>query len=88
MQTDFGINAGGKPRDFNPTKLEGTQIAHLIKAILEMDDKGFIPEAGTYLGTSLKAAGSIATNAANGNTSGIVGDVGGALGKTSIDYIS
>lgn len=48
VQTNFGINAGGKPRDFNPTKLEGTQIAHLIKAMLEMDDKGFIPEAGVW----------------------------------------
>lgn len=48
VQTNFGINAGGKPRDFNPTKLEGAQIAHLIKAMLEMDDKGFIPEAGVW----------------------------------------
>lgn len=48
VQTNFGINAGGKPRDFNPTKLEGTQIAHLIKSMLEMDDKGFIPEAGVW----------------------------------------
>lgn len=48
VQTNFGINAGGKPRDFNPTKLEGAQIAHLIKSMLEMDDKGFIPEAGVW----------------------------------------
>lgn len=48
VQTSFGINAGGKPRDFNPTKLEGTHIAHLIKSMLEMDDKGFIPEAGVW----------------------------------------
>jgi len=48
VQTNFGINAGGKPRDFNPTKLEGVQIAHLMKAMLEMDDKGFIPEAGVW----------------------------------------
>jgi len=48
VQTNFGINAGGKPRDFNPTKLEGAQIAHLIKAMLEIDDKGFIPEAGVW----------------------------------------
>ncbi|HMQ80058.1 MAG TPA: SDR family oxidoreductase [Ignavibacteria bacterium] len=48
VQTNFGVNAGGKPRDFNPTKLEGAQIAHLIKAMLEMDDKGFIPEAGVW----------------------------------------
>ncbi len=48
VQTNFGSNAGGKKRDFNPTKLEGKEIAHLIKAMLEMDDKGFIPEAGVW----------------------------------------
>lgn len=48
VQTNFGINAGGKARDHNPTKLEGSEIAHLITAMLEMDDKGFIPEAGVW----------------------------------------
>ena len=48
VQTSFGINAGGKERDFNPTKLEGKEIAHLIVSMLEMDDKGFIPEAGVW----------------------------------------
>ncbi|MFI5211551.1 MAG: SDR family oxidoreductase [Ignavibacteria bacterium] len=48
VQTSFGINAGGKGRDFNPTKLEAKEIAHLIKSMLEMDDKGFIPEAGVW----------------------------------------
>jgi 3-oxoacyl-[acyl-carrier protein] reductase len=48
VQTNFGLNAGGKNRDFNPTKLEGKEIAHLIVSMLEMDDKGFIPEAGVW----------------------------------------
>jgi 3-oxoacyl-[acyl-carrier protein] reductase len=48
VQTSFGINAGGKGREFNPTKLEGKEIAHLIINMLEMDDKGFIPEAGVW----------------------------------------
>lgn len=48
VQTNFGINAGGKQRDFNPSKLEGSHIAHLIKSMLEMDDVGFIPEAGVW----------------------------------------
>ncbi len=48
VQTNFGINAGGKARDFNPTKLEGKEIAHLMTSMLEMDDKGFIPEAGVW----------------------------------------
>jgi len=48
VQTSFGTNAGGKGREFNPSKLEGEQIAHLITSMLEMDDKGFIPEAGVW----------------------------------------
>ncbi len=48
VQTNFGHNAGGRNRDFNPTKLEGKEIAHLIVSMLEMDDKGFIPEAGVW----------------------------------------
>ena len=48
VQTNFGKNAGGKGRDFNPSKLEGEQIAHLIVCMLEMNDKGFIPEAGVW----------------------------------------
>lgn len=48
VQTNFGINAGGRQRDFNPTKLEGFHIAHLIKSMLELDDRGFIPEAGVW----------------------------------------
>jgi len=48
VQTEFGVNAGGKKRDFNPTKLEGFHIAHLIKSMLELDDRGFIPEAGVW----------------------------------------
>jgi 3-oxoacyl-[acyl-carrier protein] reductase len=28
--------------------LEGKEIAHLIVSMLEMDDKGFIPEAGVW----------------------------------------
>lgn len=48
VQTEFGVNDGGKKRDHNPTKLEGKEIAHLITAMLEMDDVGFIPEAGVW----------------------------------------
>jgi 3-oxoacyl-[acyl-carrier protein] reductase len=48
VQTYFGINAGGKKKDHNPTKLEGYHIAHLIKSMLELDDVGFIPEAGVW----------------------------------------
>lgn len=48
VQTYFGVNAGGKKKDHNPTKLEGREIAHLICAMLELDNVGFIPEAGVW----------------------------------------
>jgi 3-oxoacyl-[acyl-carrier protein] reductase len=51
VQTNFGENAGSRNREFNPTKLEGKEIAHLIESMLEMDDKGFIPEAGVWTTT-------------------------------------
>jgi len=41
--TNFGAAAGFTQKD-NPTKLRGEDIAHMIKAALEMDDRGFTPE--------------------------------------------
>jgi len=41
--TNFGAAAGFEQKD-NPTKLRGEDIAHVIKAALEMDDRGFTPE--------------------------------------------
>jgi len=41
--TNFGAAAGFEQKD-NPTKLRGGDIAHMIKAALEMDDRGFTPE--------------------------------------------
>jgi 3-oxoacyl-[acyl-carrier protein] reductase len=41
--TNFGAAAGFEQKD-NPTKLRGADIAHMIKAALEMDDRGFTPE--------------------------------------------
>ena len=40
VQTDFFVNAGGEKRDFNPTKLQGEEIAHTILSMLEMNDRG------------------------------------------------
>jgi 3-oxoacyl-[acyl-carrier protein] reductase len=48
VQTNFGINAGGKKRDFNPTKLLGEDIAHTIVSMLKMEDRGFITEATVW----------------------------------------
>ena len=41
--TNFGAAAGFAQKE-NPTKLRGEDIAHMIKAALEMDDRGFTPE--------------------------------------------
>lgn len=41
--TNFGA-ASGYTQKPNPTKLRGEDIAHMIKAVLEMDDRGFTPE--------------------------------------------
>src|SRR5215471_9077938 len=41
--TNFGAAAGFTQKE-NPTKLRGEDIAHLIKAALEMEDRGFTPE--------------------------------------------
>jgi 3-oxoacyl-[acyl-carrier protein] reductase len=32
----------------SPTKLHGEDIAHLVKALLEMDNRGFTPEATVF----------------------------------------
>lgn len=48
VQTDFPVNAGGKERDFNPSKLIGKDIAHSVICALEMDDRGFIPELTVF----------------------------------------
>jgi 3-oxoacyl-[acyl-carrier protein] reductase len=41
--TNFAVAAGFDQPD-NPTKLRGEDIAHMIRAALEMDDRGFTPE--------------------------------------------
>jgi len=45
--TDFAATAG-LSREKNPTKLIGEDIAHMIKAMLEMDDRGFTPELSVF----------------------------------------
>ena len=35
-------------RKDNPTKLHGEDIAHIVKAMLEMDDRGFTPELSVF----------------------------------------
>ena len=50
--TNFGAAAGYEQKP-NPTKLRGEDIAHAVKAVLEMDDRGFTPEI-TVFATSPK----------------------------------
>lgn len=45
--TSFAAAAGFEQKD-NPTKLRGEDIAHMVKAMLEMDDRGFTPELSIF----------------------------------------
>jgi 3-oxoacyl-[acyl-carrier protein] reductase len=45
--TNFGAAAGFTQKE-NPTKLRGEDIAHMIRAALEMDDRGFTPELTVF----------------------------------------
>ena len=45
--TDFAASAG-LPQTDNPTKLHGEDIAHIVKAMLEMEDRGFTPELSVF----------------------------------------
>jgi 3-oxoacyl-[acyl-carrier protein] reductase len=45
--TEFAGRAGRTQRD-NPSKLHPSDIAHAVVALLEMDDRGFIPELSVW----------------------------------------
>jgi 3-oxoacyl-[acyl-carrier protein] reductase len=45
--TSFSTVAGFEQKE-NPTKLRAEDIAHMVKAILEMDDRGFTPELSIF----------------------------------------
>lgn len=45
--TNFFATAG-LPQKENATKLRGEEIAYIVKAILEMDDRGFTPEVSIF----------------------------------------
>lgn len=48
VQTNFLPNSGREARPENPTKLDSEEIAHVILAMLEMRDRGFITEATVF----------------------------------------
>src|SRR5579864_7510130 len=45
--TNFGAASGFNQKD-NATKLRGEEIAYMVKAVLEMDDRGFTPEVSIF----------------------------------------
>jgi 3-oxoacyl-[acyl-carrier protein] reductase len=45
--TNFGAAAGFDQKD-NPSKLRPEDIAHMVKAVLEMNDRGFTPELSVF----------------------------------------
>ena len=45
--TNF-FSTANLPQKANETKLRGVEIAHMVKAILEMDDRGFTPELSVF----------------------------------------
>ncbi len=46
--TNFASNAGFGQDDDNPTKLQAEDIAHAVKAALEMNDRGFTTELTVF----------------------------------------
>ncbi len=47
VQTNFASVAGFAQKE-NETKLRGEEIAYIVKAVLEMDDRGFTPELSVF----------------------------------------
>ena len=45
--TNF-FTTSGLPQKENPTKLRAEEIASIVKAVLEMDDRGFTPELSVF----------------------------------------
>jgi len=45
--TNFSATAGLAQKE-NPTKLRAEDIAYIVKAVLEMDDRGFTPELSVF----------------------------------------
>lgn len=48
VQTDFKLNSGRENSGFNPSKLQGVDIAAAVISALEMNDRGFITELTVF----------------------------------------
>lgn len=46
--TNFAATAGFSQDDKNPTKLQSEDLAHIVKAVLEMNDRGFTTELTVF----------------------------------------
>lgn len=46
--TNFAVTAGFTQDDKNPTKLQAEDLAHIVKAVLEMNDRGFTTELTVF----------------------------------------
>ena len=46
--TEFYATAGLPQNTQNPTKLRGEEIAHAVRTVLEMDDRGFVTELTVF----------------------------------------
>jgi 3-oxoacyl-[acyl-carrier protein] reductase len=46
--TNFGAASGFDQNKDNPTKLRPEDVAHIVKAVLEMNDRGFTPELSVF----------------------------------------
>jgi 3-oxoacyl-[acyl-carrier protein] reductase len=46
--TNFAATAGFQQDDKNPTKLQSEDIAHMVKSVLEMNDRGFTTELTVF----------------------------------------
>ena len=46
--TDFAATAGFEQENENATKLQASDIAYMVKAVLEMEDRGFTPELSVF----------------------------------------
>ena len=47
--TDFAESAGlARQNPGNPTKLRGEDIAHAVRSVLELDDRGFVTEMTVF----------------------------------------
>jgi 3-oxoacyl-[acyl-carrier protein] reductase len=46
--TDFASTAGFEQERENATKLQARDLAYIVKAVLEMEDRGFTPELSVF----------------------------------------